>query len=61
MCFAIKIFLPYTKIEITRRKITNLRLNEMSLVVPGTSTFSQGVSVKSIFMCNFESKPLGQH
>ena len=28
---------------------------------PGTSTFSQGVSVKSIFMCNFESKPSGQH
>lgn len=61
MCSNIYIFLPHAIIEITRREITNLRLNKISLVVAGTSTFSQVVLAGSVFMCNFESKPLGHH
>lgn len=59
MCSNIYIFLPRAIIEITRREITDLRLNQMSLVVAGTSKCSQVVLAESVFMCNFESKPVG--
>lgn len=61
VCLNICIFLLHTIIEITRRKTNNLRLNKMGLVVSGTSSSSRVVVAKFIFMCNFESKPLGHH